>query len=746
MSDHESEIDSKPPVSESEESRCNEDTSSESTIPHLLVPEAEYLEDNLKDTSESRTAELSEDENFSEPGDPVGASISQEFIEPSISDFKVLWGALGLGVSFAVVGVLLALKTLSIAILPHILTVGDYINFQELTDGMPIPRLLNWNLSLIQMILSTSQMGNLISIISGSILIGILLLFCVHTLNSGFRLFHFHQIQGGAVTFSRSHFRKLSLAFLCVGIPLFGVWVFTSALGSRSETLSDLRDPVNSFIWAIRLISIGIALFWGFHSSGLSGDFNRSELQFHPRYISKILLKGALFGLGVFGILKAAFPEPLDYLLVLYQTMGTFHQGYFSFVFWHFLLSVAFTSCASGITLYIIGRSSVKPFMRIGLAILTVSMVVVGSRLQTPFSAENLAAKHDMTPNTLKSVRAPYTQKIPGSGVPDGPGAGKELAAAAGLAPGSINSAQSRNVITFLQHTPVSVRQLGITEDGLSTDSSSEKKVRNFLEKRHYETALSWIAIKHLYNLGTVQFDNTTSLKALLLDLEKCPHAAQCSNTIRAMFFTCAASPQNLALLDEYASHNNFVVLDRESAKMLGDIYVRFGAVDKALNWYHKAEMPKSFIARIRTEKPMFNQGYVSGRLMWNGKPLVGVSIGAVPFRMNGLSGDLEPVLMRTFDEIIPRFSFLPFFEQFNPRPYAFRWVTAGSVTDANGRFQLKNLTQGQYILIFTLSRGTTLAVPIEPRLRVTNIPSPFDLNYDHPSADLGEISMQFQP
>lgn len=746
MGDHESGIDSAVSKPDPEEIIHVHVTTVESEISDEFAPanDSSASEQDSLISADSEPTEFAND--TSESDDEIQQFAPNDTNAPPITDFKALIGALCLGAAFAIVGVLFGLKTLATSLLPHILTVGDYISFQELTENLPVPQLLNWNLSQIEALLSISQMGVAAATTAGMLLIGVLLLFCVHTLNPSFKLFHFDHKGGGAVTFSRPHFRKLLLVIICVGIPLIGVWIGTAYLGLRSESLSDFGDPVNSVIWALRLIAIGIALFWGFHPLGLSGSFNRSRIEYPGHNLNHTLMLGAVYGLGVFGILRAALPEPLDYLLVLYQTMGTFHRGYYSQISGHFLLSVSLAAFASGVLLYLMGRASVSPIVRFGFALLVLTAATAGSRLQIPFSAEQLAIQHDMTPSLLKSVRAPYTQKRPGSGVPDGPPAGKELAVMAGIERGSMDPARSRNVILFLQNTAVSVRQLAITEDGLSIDPSSGIKVRNFLEKRKFETALSWSAIKHLYNLGTVNFDLSTALEAILLDLERCPHAAQCSNTARAMFFTCSATPHNLVLLDEYASSKNFAALDRESAKMLGDLYVRFGAVDKALKWYKQADMPKSFMAGVRTEKPMFNKGHISGRLIWNGKPLVGVKVGVIPIRMNGLPGDLEPVLLHTFEELVPRYPYDPYFQPFNPRPYAFRWVTAGGATDANGRFELNSLTQGQYILVFTLPVGIQLAVPVEPRLHITNIPNSFDLNYNHPSVDAGEIRMKFQP
>ena len=237
-------------------------------------------------------------------------------------------------------------------------------------------------------------------------------------------------------------------------------------------------------------------------------------------------------------------------------------------------------------------------------------------------------------------------------------------------------------------------------------------------------------------------FDTTAGLDACITDMERHPHMASCGATARTMMFTCSASTANLALMDRWADERNFVFPTRESRRLMGQLYERFGEKEKALAWYRRADMPKSFLARVRSERPLYHTGRVEGRLMLNGKPLAGVQVGVVPHRLNGLPLDLERTVLAARSEIL---AFRPYglFPRHCPRPYAFRWISASAITDADGRFALTNLTEGEYTLLTALPPSVQLSVPFDPLISVANAPPDIVVNYDQKSMTLGDIALK---
>lgn len=153
--------------------------------------------------------------------------------------------------------------------------------------------------------------------------------------------------------------------------------------------------------------------------------------------------------------------------------------------------------------------------------------------------------------------------------------------------------------------------------------------------------------------------------------------------------------------------------------------------------------MPQSFMLKMRDEKPMFNEGEVSGSIVINGKPVSGLRIGIMPWRMNGLSPYISLLLQNSIGEIYSAQAFSPIFAAFCPSPYAFRWISASTTTDSQGRFSVSDLTEGQYRLLLTLPPDIHLKSPFDPGLVVSNSPSPFVVNYQSPRRDLGTISIK---
>ena len=521
-----------------------------------------------------------------------------------------------------------------------------------------------------------------------------------------------------------------------VGLPLGAVWILVGLLSPDAWAA----------VWLVRLAAVGIVLWIGYRYEGLAGSFYRPSLHLWRDALPGLVLGGAGFGLGLFVLMRWVFPDSLPPTLLRYQMLGTFNCAYWNAIAFSYLFGACAVWFAAGALLVILGRPGLTGAQRLALFALPLAAALAAWAVKRPFTPEALDRRLDTTPAVIASIPVPYDRRYPTTGVPDGPQAGQELARRADLSPPPPLRRSNRSVILFLpldrRFAPYTTfRQQAYTEDGLTTDPASATRVMAYLHKHDFQTALSWVAIKHLYNIGTVHFDSSAAIAACLLDLMRCPHAAQCSKVVRDMLFTCAASPRNRALLDQYADERFFAHPDRESQRLMGDLYVRFGQVNKALAWYRRAEMPRSFMARIQKERPMFHQGTVHGVLTLNGKPLSGVQVGVLPRRLNGLPLDLAPALLRAPEEFLQLRRY-PGFPPYHPRPWVFRWIAAGTLTDTKGAFALNDLTEGQYVLACALPPGIHLLLPQDSSLHIGNAPPTFSLNYASPTADLGVIAL----
>lgn len=728
------------------------------------------------------------------------APLSMDNAEPETleNDRAHPWrGALTLGVGFALVGVVVGLRAIAIATLPHILLPGQSTNYQEIADGLPVPRLLDWNVSFIELLMSLRDAGPGLLALERFFLFGALWILIVRALNPTFRLLipaavsalsgegsqRAHPQQTSApdvetlpeadqsdiapplalsatppppatalnAALEFHGLMKAVTLLLLVGLPVVVVFILTGAFDVPNyEDASGPLLPTGQpwgVAWALRWMLLGATLLVGFHRDGVAGSFAHAEFNPVRRAWARLLLLGAGYGLVVFALGRWLLYIPLDETLLVYQTLGTFHMGSWNEITWHYLPAVGAAWFAAGTLLYLLGRPGLTLTQRLRPCLLPLIAVLLAIVVQQPLTDRALGARMDMTPSVLASVRFPYSPKVGATGVPDGQAAGEELMRRTGASRGNQPAQPERSVLVFNNRFITNVRQNGYTEDGLTADTPSAQKMETFLRSRQYRTALSWVAIKHLFNVGAVHFHATETLAACLLDLQRCPHMAQCNSTLESLFFTCSASPQNLALLDAWADERDFAYPDRESRRLLGDLYRRFGDVSKAMLWYRKAEMPRSFQKRVLAEKPLFHTGRVSGVLRLNGRPMAGVQVGVVPVRMNGLPKIMEPVVIRAAREIDqidgPSFSG-PLFQAYHPRPWAFRWVSAGTVTDANGAYTLDNLTEGTYQIICTLPANTLVIPPVDPHLTAKNRPQPFTVNYSTPAVSLGTTELTF--
>jgi hypothetical protein len=669
--------------------------------------------------------------------------------QPPYSTRRPLLGAMLAGGALALLGAVFSWYQAVSQAIPSIVQPGEYLNYRELQDGVPVPHLLDWNLGYIQLMLALHDMHTVVRVVLAMILVLILWIVAVSVLNPTFKLFYLiprPSAKGGgsttpdistaataAVSAAHAETARSVTLLLLVGLPLALFWIIAGVIagrlpGGHAETVARL----------LRLLSLGIATWVGFHRNGLAGDLGQAESRWSARNVSRLVAAGAAFGIVLFVIHRIAALTPLETVFNHLSVLGTFNRADLAWVTSRHVAAGALMWFAAGSALFALGRPGVATSYRAMLLALPAIATLLAAYVDRPLHISSMARTVDMTHAILGT-----TQRHEQSGryfVPDGPGAGRALARLAHIPVGGMAEQRARNVLLFFPEGVYNVVQRGITEDGLPVARGTIAPVKAFLDKRHYRSSLSWLAIKHLYNVATVHFDPTDAIRWCLTDLHNYPHAAQINTTLRAMLFTCAATPDNLALLDQWADERQFAFPDRGSIRMMGDLYHRFGAVDKAMVWYRRADMPRSFMAERRAERPMFHTGTVQGRLLLNGRPLAGVQVGVVPQRLNGVPPDIAAILLRAAGrELVAAFPYSELFPAFHPRPYSFRWITAGATTTPDGRFQIDGLTEGAYILVCTLPPDVRVQVPTDRTVTITGASQGFVVDYGHPVQQVGD-------
>ncbi len=839
-------------------------------------PEVLAAQASLGQTTErggiSTSGEDTESEHDSLPEVPFAAPSPYErtFVQPA-EPRAVGRIAFFFTLLIVAIGLFVALRAVGTATLTHILQPAEYVFYQEVTDGLPVPRLLDWNLGHIDILDALRQLNGGLLLLVQAAVFGTLWLACVRILNPTFRLLRrasdivlpsaetsdihplspaitaptflastptntFHSIQeplsdssavssevtepadipifshpepltsesleAGTVSSEEvlhqnsrdtemflpvsetiadpaapllpiathptiaapeSRFAaavntifnpalegrslaKALILLLLLGLPVLLVWTVTEALAvttdpNRATLLLDTSGHW-SYGWLLRMVALGVALWVGFDRNGIAGDFGSTGWNRSRAALPWLALRGAAFGLSTFLLVRFGYPGALEPVLVRFQMLGTFNIDYWHQIAGSYLLSGILVWIGCGLLFLLIAIPRMNRQQTALLLVFPLLTLVAAMSIRNRYSQNALASRYDITPDIARTVPAAYNPVRPSTGVPDGPGAARELAKRT-----KIVSAPEpdRNLIVYYPNQTHTLIQSGFSVDGLSTNPTTLGPVHDFLRRRSYRTALSWAAIKHIFNVSTTHFDTTSAIDSCMLDLIHCPHSAQCERTVKAMLAICAASKQNLTLLDTWGDERYFAHPDRDSRRLMGDLYRRMGIPDKALEWYTKAEMPESFRQRVRAEKPVFNTGRITGVLQLNGKPLAGVQVAVVPIRMNGLPADLPPIVLGAIGDIdyqYPR----PNSDALHPPAFSFRWVSAAATTDSNGAYTIGELTEGEYVVLSTLPPSVKASVPFDEGLHITHAPKPFTVSYKNPVQAMGTTQITFKP
>jgi hypothetical protein len=687
--------------------------------------------------------------------------------------------------AFALAGTIIGCRTLARTMLAHILLPPPSLDFQYAGEGQPISRLLDWNQVQIDGLLTLRELNGVPLFCATATLYAVLFVITVRLLNPEFRLFRVTPSKGGsaaavAPTALNSAIQPDGLIqavqiLALVGLPVALFWLLTNRWDAPfAGTLFSTGDSGRwGWIWAIRLPLLFAALWIGFARQGLAGTGPRG-LNVVPAQWPRLAATGACFGLVTMLIGRFAVPGALEPTLLRAHTLGAFNLNSWREIGGIYLVCmVAAWTAAAALLCVFAGtpRSIARPM----IAVVALGVLVVWFA-QMPLRRHHEETRLDMTPAVLRTIAVPYTPDHSGSGAPDGSQAAALLAPRLGLMslpePGmnanSGSTAPERPIVLFrddsdtmtgrigTQSVPITIIQNGYTTDGLPCTLEAEARAVRFLREREYRSALTWTATKYRYESAAHRFDVPGMLTACLDDLSYGPHPVsrnplyrgfrsaglQVTDTVQALLCICATTTQNRALLDRWGNLNRFAFPDRQSQRLIGDLYRRFGDVADALAWYRRAEMPRTFMTRIRAEQPLFHNGHITGVLRLNGRPLAGVQVGMMPGLMNGLPHGLEGLVNGAIFEIVAQQPGWHGFAAFHPVPNAFHWLSASAITDARGAFAIDGLTEGQYTVMCTLPADVHLTPPMDPKLHISNPPLPFNVHYGNPSVDLGLIDI----
>jgi hypothetical protein len=269
--------------------------------------------------------------------------------------------------------------------------------------------------------------------------------------------------------------------------------------------------------------------------------------------------------------------------------------------------------------------------------------------------------------------------------------------------------------------TPDGRAMLSITDDG-SRDvftgtcipcNTAVNRVEEFLRGRRFRTQLASAAYMHLRECAALDWLDTRSIEMDLMMLEGAPTPAA-ARLLLEKLADCRITEDNRRLLHRVTDPALFA-WPSQLQQWLGAVHIRFGELEKGRAYFMNSGMTQAELVRVLGGITPLTAGTIRGRLTIQGRAPEAVRVGALRFdRWREMAG---PV-----------------------RPHAWRHVTAAVLTDAQGRFEIKNLPEGRYVLVVT--GGGIGRIPGEPaaaphpgiihldRFRATQTLETFDIRF----------------
>ncbi len=721
--------------------------------------------------------------SLQEPGPtaPQPAPVPVALPMPATHQFRA---ALLCGALFAAAGLLTALRAFADRVLPHIVVPANSLVFRDILDGRPIQKVLNWYQTSVPLLVDVRDLHPAFVITIGVLLAFALGIASIAVLNPTFRpVSRSHsgdkqepqqEADSGSALSSRLRNRAETLihidrvhldqalrVLIVCGLPVLAIWLLTGTFGLSPIIAGGGGEAGAMRRELLRYVALGVGLFAGYSIKGVAGRFGILTQAYLnddaatpgrpgllPSETWKAACAGIMFGLGLMLVQSQTLELPSEKLLLIFHRLGTFNSDHLSYVLRPYFLSVAISWFCMGLLLYALGRPGV-PMARRAIMLVPVGLgLAILPSIRHPLAMEVLVKRFDATPELLANAPVPDSRR-PGGLSPVGPEVGEALAKQTGLDTIAKRKPDTHDMVVFHPSGGFQVETTNVTDDGVIADPLKAPKALAFLKQRNYQSALSWCAVKTLFNSANCEFNNTAAIKTGLMDMERTPHMADLGDTVRNLLAICPATPENLALLREYADESKFAVDSRNASKLLGTLFRRFGEVKQAEKWYKRADMPASFMAKFHSERPLFHAGAVRGRFTWNGQPLAGIQVAVVPRRLNGLPRDMEPQLLTYDRELVssvPEIS--PYYSLYHPRPFRLRWIVGGTRTTSDGRFEINALTEGEYYLVCTLPSNIHLNLPVDRDLVVQGSPRAFTLSYASGTINVGTVgfSLPSQP
>lgn len=244
----------------------------------------------------------------------------------------------------------------------------------------------------------------------------------------------------------------------------------------------------------------------------------------------------------------------------------------------------------------------------------------------------------------------------------------------------------------------------------IDAGGGSSARTWQYLRRRQFRSAAAESAFVHLHDCASLQWDSAESLRVDLAELEHHPQPIF-SRLLVQKLFTCATSEENRALLHQAAEPSRFRS-EPDWLRLVGLLYHRFGD-SAAAGFLRQAGLGAAEQRKALEPASPLTSGSITGQIVVNGRAGVGLMAGVLP------EGPWQTLVGA-------------------PHPFELRWVAAAAPTDAAGRFHLRDLGEGSYVLIVM---GDPEHLPVRSSTNHADThPGRLRLDRAHPTRDLGTI------
>ena len=607
------------------------------------------------------------------------------------------------GVLFGVLGASIAAFDLCVATYRLLLDANAPLSAMgTVPDTVPVPSALLWSPAIFALCRRLAELSpaSVLALGIGVWMIGIYGL--LRALNPTFRLTSGVDWDLGILTHTYMHTQPLIKVFLIVvsgALPALAFWFVTARL---------LGDGFLS-LW-LRLAVLGAASWVLLSRKGVAGDLDGGnyELPAERPVLRELLVNGALAGSFAAISVRMASTISADGLIAFYSTLGGIgSQAWIQMMLLASGAAAALQFSVGGV-LAALAFPDVRFSARLRAAAVP-GLVLILTLVFLRVTPRILAHRFDYTWDLAEMAPNGYSV------------AANRLARAANV---PLGASDFHTVVLTRPAGGITLNVLSEAVDGPDITPASAQRVEAFLKKRAFITSLSGVAFRTWHDAATLSWSPEECLRVEYAKLSHCPDQ-QFLGLFLDKLRSAPATEGVLSYADRLANGREWRFLTREARIVVGDLYARLGQREKAEHWYRRADLPQERVAQMLSERTMFADGRLKGRILLNGVPLADARVALVPapavseaFRMQAAPGIV--------------------------RPFWFRWIGAGARTDASGAFHMEHIVAGTYRLIFTSPK--VRVEPFSRRVRVAGGPGPFFLGYGRKEMDLGTIRVTAPP